>query len=211
MFSRNVITRRGRGFRGKVPSRKLGRMVAGESLTECDAILVLEFSPGVLSYREQPILVQYVSGDSIRDYYPDFEVVLITGEVIHVEIKTAKDLAKPANRVKYRAIAADYARREHGFRILTDQDIRQGNLYTNLKLLESCLHVKPETSSPSEWQRHFGRIPVAFSLVADRLGRAEVLRLIAWGFAHGDLRLPLAGDTKVQLIDQGGCDATYLI
>ncbi len=211
MFARNVITRRGRGFRGKVPSIKLGRMVAGESLTECDAILALEFSPGVLSYREQPTLVQYVSGDSIRDYYPDFEVVLITGEVIHVEIKTVHDLAKPVNQAKYCAIAADYARRGHGFRILTDQDIRQGNLYTNLKLLESCLHVKPETSSPNEWQQQFGRAPTVFSMVADRLGRAEVLRLIAWGFAHGDLWLPLAGDTKVQLIEKGGCDATYLL
>lgn len=51
MFSRNVITRRGRGFRGNFPSRKLGRMVAGESLVELLAILLWEFSPGVLTYR----------------------------------------------------------------------------------------------------------------------------------------------------------------
>lgn len=211
MSVRNVLTRSGRGFRGNVPSRKLGCMVPGESNPESDAILLMESSPGVLSYRQQPTVVQYVDGDKIRTYYPDFEVVLISGEVIHLEIKTAKDLAKPENQAKYRAIAADYARRGHGFRILTAEEIREGVLYTNLKLLRSCRHVKPATSSMSDWQRHFGRIPVAFSLVADRLGRAEVLRLIAWGFAHGDLRLPLAGDTKVQLIDQGGCDATYLL
>lgn len=56
MLVRKVITRRGRRFRGYFPSRKLGRMVAWESLTERDVILLLEFSPGVLSYQEQPAL-----------------------------------------------------------------------------------------------------------------------------------------------------------
>ncbi|WP_298393894.1 TnsA endonuclease N-terminal domain-containing protein [uncultured Azonexus sp.] len=211
MFSRNVITRRGRGFRGKFPSRKLGRMVAGESITELDGILLLEFSPGVASYREQPALIRYCDGESVREYYPDFEVVLISGEVIHLEIKTAKELTKPIVQAKYRAIAADYTRRQHGFRILTDEEIRQGTLYENLSLLRSFLHVKPAEMSKLEWLARFGRDLVQFSVVADVLGHAEVLRLIAWGLAHGDLRLLLAADAKVQLIDQGGCDATYLL
>lgn len=211
MHSRNVMTRAGRGFRTKFPSRKLGRTVAAESIPECDAILLLEFSPGVLSYREQPALIQYWDGDTIRKYYPDFEVVLVTGELIHLEIKTAKELAKPITQAKYRAIAADYSRRGHGFRILTDKDLRQGNLYKNLKRLASYLHVKPAATSLSEWRRRFGRTAVEFSSVATDLGEAEVLRLIAWGFAHGDLRLPLCGDTRIQLINKGDCNATYLL
>ena len=211
MLARNPLTRGGRGFRGKFPSRKLRRSVVAESLAECDAILVFEFSPGVVSYREQPTLIQYADGNCIRNYYPDFEVVLVTGELIHVEVKTAKQLAKPVNQKKYRAIAADYARRGHGFRILTDKDIRHGIFYDNLKLLASCLHVKPGDTSPTEWRRQFGHAAVGFSEVEGLLGRAEVLRLIAWGIAHGDLRFPLAGSMKVQLIDQGGCDATYLL
>lgn len=211
MLSRKVITRRGRGFRGNFPSRKLGRMVAGESITELDAMLVLEFSPGVLSYREQPILVRYRDGDFVRDYYPDFEVVFTTGEVMHLEIKTAKELAKPITQTKYRAIAADYARRQHGFRILTDDEIRQGAMFENLTLLASFLHVKPAETSKQEWLMCFGRDEVQFSTVADVLGKAEVLRLIAWGIAHGDLRIPLGGEARIHLIGEGGCDATYLL
>lgn len=211
MLSRNVITRRGRGFRGKIPSRKLGRMVAGESLTECDAILLLEFSPGVLTYQEQPALIQYADGETIRTYYPDFEVVLRSGEVMHLEIKAAKELAKPATQEKYRAIAADYARRGHGFRIITDEDLRRGDLYPNLLRLASSLHVKPNSATASDWQRRFGRSPVSFEAAATCFGEAEVLRLIAWGMAHSNLHCPLDSGAMVQLIEQGGCDATYLL
>ena len=211
MLARKVITRRGRGFRGKVPSRKLGRMVAGESLIECDAILLLEFSPGVLTYQEQPTLIQYADGETIRTYYPDFEAVLKSGEVIHLEIKAAAELAKPATQTKYRAIAADYARRGHAFRIITDEELRQGDLYLNLLRLASSLHVKPKSATASDWQRRFGRSPVAFEAAATYFGEAEVLRMIAWGLAHGNLCRPLDGDALLQLIEQGGCDATYLL
>lgn len=208
---RKVVTRRGRGFRGNFPSRKLSRMVAGESITELDAMLLLEFSPGVLSYQEQPILVRYRDGDFVRDYYPDFEVSFTTGEVMHLEIKTAKELANPIAQAKYRAIAADYARRQHGFRILTDKEIRQGQLYENLTLLASFLHVKPAETSKQEWLMSFGRDEVLFSTVEDVLGKAEVLRLIAWGIAHGDLLIPLGGEASVYLIGEGGSYATYLL
>lgn len=211
MLSRNVITRRGRGFRGKVPSRKLGRMVAAESLIECDAILLLEFSPGVLKYQEQPALIHYFDGKTFRNYYPDFEVVLRSGEVIHLEIKTAKALAKPRNEEKYQAIAAEYARRGHGFRIITDEDLRQGELYLNLLLLATGLHVKPKHGTASDWRSCFGPSPVAFERVASQFGHAEVLRMIAWGLAHGNLCRPLNGDAMVQLIDKGGSYATYLL
>ncbi len=211
MLSRNVITRRGRGFRGKVPSRKLGRMVAGESLIECDAILLLEFSPGVLTYQEQPALIQYADGETIRTYYPDFEVVLRSGEVMHLEIKAAKELDKPATQEKYQVIAADYARRGHGFRIITDEELRRGDLYPNLLLLASSLHVKPKSATATDWKRRFGRATVSFEAAATYFGEAEVLRMIAWGLAHGNLCRPLDGDALLQLIEQGGCDATYLL
>lgn len=211
MFSRNVLTRRGRGFRGNFPSRKLGRMVAGESLVELLAILLWEFSPGVLTYREQPTVIQYVDGEITRDYYPDFEIVLTTGEVIHLEIKTAKEMAKPVSQSKYRAIATAYARRQHGFRLLTDEDMGQGYLSQNLEKLASLIHFRPDGVSRAKWFQHFGNGPVPFATVADKLGENEVLRLIAWREAHGDLNEPLMGDLKVQLIGEGGCDATYLL
>jgi hypothetical protein len=186
-------------------------MVAGESLTELAAIHLFEFSPGVLSYREQPAVVQYADGEVTRDYYPDFEAVFLSGEVIHLEIKTAKELAKPVAQTKYRAIAAAYARRQHGFRILTDVDIWQTPLHQNLQLLASLLHFRPDASSRAAWLKRFGKGLIPFASVADQIGEKEVLGLIAWGDAHGNLRQPLDRAALVQLIDAGGCDATYLL
>jgi hypothetical protein len=96
MLARKVITRRGRRFRGYFPSRKLGRMMEWESLNERNVILLFEFSPGVLSYQAQPALIHYHDGQDTRAYYPDFEVIFLNGEAIHVEVKLARELAKRA-------------------------------------------------------------------------------------------------------------------
>jgi hypothetical protein len=212
MLARKVITRRGRRFRGYFPSKKLGRMVAWESLVERDVILLLEFSPGVLSYQEQPVLVKYHDGSDIRAYYPDFEVVFIDGQSIHVEVKTAKDLAKPVIQNKYRTIAADYARRQHGFRIISDQDLRCGALHKNLRMLAS-IHRMGDRPSDSRgiWYGHFKNEPVTFAMAEAQMGRAALLTLVASGIAYSDLRLPLDGETLVQLVREGGSDVTYLL
>ena len=51
-------------------------MVEWESLLERDAILLFEFSPGVVSYQEQPAEILYELEGVIHRYYPDFEVIL---------------------------------------------------------------------------------------------------------------------------------------
>ena len=212
MLARKIITRRGRRFRGYFPSRKLGRMVAWESLTERDVILLLEFSPGVLSYQEQPALIHYHDHHDTRAYYPDFEVVFLDGEAIHVEVKTAQDLAKAVIRDKYRTIAADYARRQQGFRIVSDQDLRCGSLLHNLQLLASIQRMAGRTVEFRRlWNDHIASESVPFADAEARLGRARLLALLAVGVAYCDLRQPLAGDTPVYLIQEGGCDVTYLL
>lgn len=212
MLARKIITRRGRRFRGYFPSRKLGRMVAWESLTERDVILLLEFSPGVLSYQEQPALVQYHDGQDMRAYYPDFEVVFLDGEAIHIEVKTAHDLAKPVMQEKYRTIAADYIRRQQGFRIVSDHDLRIGYLLRNLQLLASVQRMAGRTTELKRlWEGHFIHEQVQFADAEACLGRAKVLALLAVGVAHCDLREPLAGETPVSLVQEGGCDVTYLL
>ena len=96
MSSRKVVTRRGRRIRGYFPSYKCGRMIAWESLLERDAILLLEFSQGVVSYGDQPAVIDYSDGEQMRKYYPDFEAMLECGEAVHMEIKPAAEL-EPAD------------------------------------------------------------------------------------------------------------------
>lgn len=211
MPSRKVVTRRGRRFRGYFPSYKMGRMVAWESLLELAAIHLLEFSRGVLSYREQPVLIQYADGELFRDYYPDFEVVLFDGEVIHLEVKTTYQLAKPKIQSKFHAIAAHYQRRQQGFRLVTEKELQREPLLSNVRTLAYLVGKTTQVlQSPQELMKLLGAEIVAFDFAEACIGRDTLLRSLAHGVLDCDLNQPLSGTTLVQIV-KGDGHATYLI
>ncbi len=211
MASRTVVTRRGRRFRGFFPSYKIGRMVAWESLLELDAIHLLEFSRGVLSYREQPVLIQYADGDLIRDYYPDFELVLFDGWTIHLEVKTTYQLAKPKIQSKFQAIAAHYNRQQQEFRLVTENELRREPLLSNVHTLAYLVgKTKQVLPSPQELLSFLGSEIVPFVFAESRIGRDALLRFLAYGILDCDLNQPLSGDTLVQIV-RGGSHASILI
>lgn len=206
---RKVVTRRGRRIRGYFPSTKLGRMVAWESILERDAIFLLEFSPGVVSYQEQPALVHYADGLRMREYYPDFEVVLGCGSVVHLEVKPAKRLANPKVASKFRAVASHYAACHREFRILTEQEICRKPLLTNLRSL-AYLVGRPGSVLPAsaDLLRHFTE-PRSFREVEALLDRDTTMRLIAAGHLVCDLAKAMSGDTLIS-IPKGDHDAALL-
>lgn len=211
MLARNVVTRRGRRFRGYFPSAKLGRMVAWESLLERDAILLLEFSPGVSSYREQPTVVQYADELRIRDYYPDFELVLGCGSLVHLEVKPSARLADPRVADKLRKIATHYALRRQDFRVVTELEIRREPLLTNLRALAYLQgrpgHVLPASAS---LRRPFASGPLSYRVAVEQFGRDTLLRLLAAGSLVCDLMLPLRDDTPITL-PEGARHAAILL
>lgn len=200
MLARKVVTRRGRHFRGYFPSAKLRQMVPWESLLERDAILLFEFSPGVVSYKAQPTVVHYTDGVQIREYYPDFELVLDCGRVVHAEIKPADRLENPRVADKFRAIASHYALKRQEFRILTDREIRREPRFTNLRSLAYLLGRQGHTlPTPADLEHHFTTAPRRFDDAAALLGRDTTLRLIAAGRLVFDLDKELAGDTLISV------------
>lgn len=122
--ARKVITRSGRKFRGKFPSRKLGRMVHFESLLERDAIAILEAAADIASYQEQPRRVEYSDGVEIREYFPDFQAVAVTGEVVDVEVKSATQIHRNAMQKKFSTILAHYWARGETLAVVTEDDLR---------------------------------------------------------------------------------------
>lgn len=209
MLARQVVTRRGRRFRGYFPSRKMGRMVAWESLLELDAILLLEISQGVVSYQEQPALIQYAQGTEQREYYPDLEVILSDGSLLHLEVKASEKLAKPDVAEKYQAIAADYVRRGFPFRVVTELEIHREPLLSNAQLMFSLLrHPSPIDLDTSCLKGK--SFPISYESAAATLGRETLLRLIAYGHLACDLTQPLEGGNLIDLA-KGDQDATILL
>lgn len=211
MLARKVVTRRGRRFRGYFPSRKLHRMVAWESLLERDAILLLEVSPGVVSFQEQPTVIQYFDGQDLCDYYPDFEVVLADGALFHLEVKTTAKLKNPKAASRFAAIATHYQEKGLGFRIVTEQELQREPLLGNAQVLA---YLKGNTGRPlpsfQEIRGNLGTNAFAFSKAEAVLGRDTVLHLIVHGMLGCDLTQPLAGNTLLS-IQEGGRDDTVLL
>ncbi|WP_177187881.1 TnsA endonuclease N-terminal domain-containing protein [Formivibrio citricus] len=186
-------------------------MVAWESLLEKDALLLLELSPGVVSYREQPTVIQYSDGIQVREYYPDFELVLADGSIVHLEVKPSEELAKPKIRSKYEQIAAHYRARQFTFRIITELEIRREPRFSNLELI-AYPHSHAWLSLPAhDVLVDFFHGHVRSLRDCDRdLGAASTRRLIANGKLVCDLDQPLTANTPVSLF-QGEQNASILL
>src|SRR6187431_3715186 len=77
---------------GYFPSVKNNRSIAWESQLEQKACYVFEFSREITKYQEQPLNIYYrLNGEFLR-YTPDFELTLVSGELVYVEIKPAAKL-----------------------------------------------------------------------------------------------------------------------
>jgi len=98
-------------------------MVEAESILESKAILLTEYSRGVVTYQEQPELILYEFKGEIKHYYPDLELVLRSGEVIHVEVKPKSKLKSLELQEKLTAVGQHYERMGRRFLILTDEQI----------------------------------------------------------------------------------------
>lgn len=123
MKSRKVVTRSGRGFRGYFPSKKLNRLVEFESILERDAIRIFENANEVIQFKEQPTIVYYYVEGVQKKYYPDFELVLDSGQIVHIEVKPRDRLANVEIAQKYHAIDQHYSSRLEYFVILTEYQI----------------------------------------------------------------------------------------
>lgn len=195
----------------RVPSMKLGRMVECESILEGDVALLLEHSPGVVSYQEQPALIQYWDGQQMRDYYPDFEVVLLDGSRVHLEVKHTHKLAKPKIAEKYRAIATHYQQLPILFRVITEQESQREPLRSNLRRL-SYLQTKVTAEplpSRAALSVLLGTAPFPLAKSEATLGIEVTQRLLAVGLLHGDLTTDITPSTLVT-VTEGDCHASLL-
>jgi len=211
MLSRNAVTRSGRGFRMRIPSAKLARMVECESILERNVALLLEHSPGVVTYQEQPALIRYWDGEQMRDYFPDFEAALLDGTRVHLEAKHSHALIKPKIARKFRAIATHYQRTSIQFRIVTELECQREPLHSNLRRLNYLRNKKVADPLPSRETlfRLLGDSTVPLAGLEARLGADTTQRLLALGLLQCDLTTEITPDTLIA-VTEGGRHAAVL-
>lgn len=131
--SREVIFPTGICFRAKFPSRKNGRTIHCNSLHEFNAMYLLEMSPLVASYAEQPETFFYADGAVTRKATPDILVILITGEMFYIEVKPSAKHTKPETRRKLDLIKAHLAEQGKPYLIWDELVLFRDPLVPNLK------------------------------------------------------------------------------
>lgn len=109
-------------------------MVRCESPLEKDFLYLIETSPWVLYYIEQPIKISAKIGNNIHHYTPDF-FVHTQDEILLVEVKPFDRLTTPESMLQQSIGRSFCEENQITFRIVTDREIRQGWSLYNSKLL----------------------------------------------------------------------------
>lgn len=188
----------------KIPSIKLARAVHCESLLEGDAALLLDITPSVGTFSEQPLRLHYLQGGQWRSHIPDF-VALVDGTTYFFEVKFERDLSE---LVLSRTAHLKALLRPLGIRysLLTERNVRQQNVVQNAhRLLRRARHDVPEAVSLQVLSllREMGRLPLAafdWSVAASSRAVA-IAQIIMAGAARVDLRLPLDDASYVWLAE----------
>ena len=132
--ARKVITRSIRRVMGRFWSEKSDRTIRWESQLERDLVYLLEFSPSVLRYREQPETVLLSVGGVPRRYTPDFMVEMAAERVI-IEVKPEKHAASPENAALFACAAEAFAKAGYRYQVLTEREIRVQPRLSTIALL----------------------------------------------------------------------------
>lgn len=208
---RKVVRPTGRGIRCYFPSRKMGRMISCESLLERDAALILEMSPNILGYEEQPVHIYYYDEGEIKHYIPDFEVYLRNGEIAHIEVKPSRKLAQLDLVKRFASIRRHYSEIGMEFRILTEKDLRVEPFLSNLNRLFQHLPWNSDESLDGHIQS-LDLLPAKTITGAAAVCGSElvVYRLIAAGHLQCDLSKPLSGNTSIKRNQKEACNETFL-
>jgi len=136
--ARRVVTGRRTGaFTGTFPSRKMGQLVAFESLLEADLIALLEVSPDVLRFHAQPETIRWREPTGrLRRYTPDFLVETAREGRVYREVKPRRRLLKDPTLGGRRArIVAECAERGGQFEVWTEVEIRAEPRAANVRAI----------------------------------------------------------------------------
>lgn len=215
MRARRVITRTGRGIRGKFPSRKLQKQVHWESPLERDAVLQFEMHPLIATYQEQPSEETYYDErGTARICYPDFLLRLTDGSEAWVEVKRKVDLSRTKIKRKLELIALRFAEQGRSYRVLCEDQIRREPLHTNLEELwkaTKAVRIDPSVHSAVNGLSNHRLYTTAELSVL--LGDEQMVRaLIARGQLRTNLELQLTPESKVwTALNKEAGDGAFLL
>ena len=84
---------------------------------------LLDTSQDVRTYRSEPMYIPYSSGETVRNYVPDFLVTYLDGSCVLVEVKPMALVNLPGNVVKINAARNWCAENGMKFLVITEREL----------------------------------------------------------------------------------------
>ena len=202
--SRKIVSRSRARPTGKYPSWKMGRMVQWESHNELNAYRLLDATPDVSAYHEQPLSIHFTLDGEKHIHYPD---VLVEWRELRElwEIKPESEALSPKYVKRTKFLEGALPKLGFTYRMVLAEDLgRQPRLSNVLMLLKhgrvqigdlerervrELLAVAPEIS----WE-------VAARGDLGQNGRSTLSRLALEGAIHFDLEQPLCANSVFTLV-----------
>jgi TnsA endonuclease N terminal len=203
MRARRVIRRGTRRTVGKFPTLKPSkRSVHWESLLERDYYYLLEIDSDVISYREQPLKIEYILDGKKHRYTPDLLVERRCKRQI-IEVKLEEKVKK--YDLLFRIASEICARNGYEFVVVTDETIRVQPRLNNVKVLwrYSRTQIRPQHQITCQELLTI-KSEVALGKIIELLGNGGAgtrvaYALLYWGVLSVDLMKPINKDSLVCL------------
>jgi hypothetical protein len=197
--SRKVVSRSNARNTGKYPSWKMRRMMQWESVHEGNAMRILDATPRVLSFSEQPCEILYFLNGVERRHYPDF--VVIEGDRCEFwEVKTKSDANHPEVLERTAFLTKALPEYGYGYRVIYAEILGQQPRLNNIKRLNKLGRQPISLLEQEHIRRLFLNEPVIswglFEQQSPQMLR-NVSRLILEGKLSIDFSQPISSATLI--------------
>ena len=190
---------------GYYRSSKMGAEFPFESLSERDAMVLLDIDPGVLRFHAQPETFRWMQAGRRRRYTPDILVEFTGGDREYREVKTKKMKDQdPTLCGRLDRILIECAMRTATFSFWTREEIQRQPRLCNARRLRSSLDfLDSEAVQTVGAAIAVEGLPSTLGALAQRLGGgiksdATILALAACGELAIDITAPLNAATPVK-------------
>ena len=198
--SRDPVSRSNAVNSGKYPSWKVDRMLQWESPHEGNAMRILDASPTVISFNEQPCEISYTLNGVERRHYPDF-LVIEKHRREFWEVKTERDASEPEIVERTAFLALNLPDYGYGYRMVLAEILASQPRLDNVKRLNKLGRNPISVPEQESVRRLFGQQPIlqwgmveAQSPVLLR----QVCRLILEGKLSIDLHQPIHAGSHIR-------------
>ncbi len=198
--SRKVVKRSNARNTGKYPSWKIGRMMQWESVHEGNAMRILDATPSVTSFTEQPCEIIYKINGIQHRHYPDLMVV--EGNYHELwEVKTEADANSPDVAERSAFLTNALPNYGYNYRIVFAELLAKQPRLDNVKRLNKLGSQPISNLEQERIRRLFANEPdMSWGIFEQQSTQTlrNVSRLILQGKLSIDLNQPISPATSIR-------------